>query len=119
MVKRTGPTNYQLQNLLEEMRSVALKSNFWKRIMKDLNKPTRQRRLVNIYKIENFAKNGETIVVPGKVLSVGELSKQVEVAALSFSDEAKRKILDAKGKVLSLRELLNNNPEGKKVRILG
>ncbi len=119
MVKRTGPTNYQLQILLKEMESIALKSNFWKRIMKDLNKPTRQRRLVNIYKIENFARDGETIVVPGKVLSVGELSKKVEVAALSFSDEAKRKILEAKGKVLSLKELLDNNPEGKKVRILG
>jgi len=87
--------------------------------MKDIKKPSRQRRTVNIYKINKSARDGETIVVPGKVLSVGDLSKKVDVAALTFSAEAKRKIEDANGKVMSITELLQNNPEGKKVRILG
>ena len=119
MVKRTGPTNYQVQLLLEQLKSNALKSRFWKRVVKDLNKPSRQRRIVNLYKIEQYAQDGETILVPGKVLSVGEINKKVEVAALNFSEEAKEKILAAKGKTLSISELLTKNPEGKKVRILG
>jgi len=41
------------------------------------------------------------------------------VAALLFSAEAKKKIEAAKGKVLSISELLQQNPEGKNVRILG
>jgi large subunit ribosomal protein L18e len=53
------------------------------------------------------------------VLSVGELSKKVEVAALNFSEEAKQKVLAAKGKTLTISELFHKNPEGKKVRILG
>ena len=57
MVKRTGPTNYQLKELLTQLESKALQSNFWARIMNDLNKPTRQRRTVNVYKIEKFAQN--------------------------------------------------------------
>ena len=87
--------------------------------MKDLQKSTRQRRIVNLYKINQYAREGETIIVPGKVLSVGELNKKVDVAALTFSEGAKRKILEAKGKVFTIKELLQNNPEGKKVRILG
>ena len=59
------------------------------------------------------------MIVPGKVLSVGELTKKVDVAALNFSSEARRKITQAKGKVLSISELLHKNPDGKNVRILG
>ena len=118
-MKRTGPSNYQVQKLLEDLEIKARESNFWKRIVKDLKKPTRQRRTVNIYKINKAARDGETIIVPGKVLSVGELSKKVDVAALTFSTEARKKIEESKGKVMSIAELLKSNPEGKKVRILG
>lgn len=119
MVKLTGPSNYQLQKLLVELEGAGKTNKFWKRIAKDLNKPTRLRRTINVYKIDKFARDGETIVVPGKVLSVGEISKKVEVAALNFSQEAKRKITEAKGKTLSIQELWEKNPEGKNVRILG
>jgi large subunit ribosomal protein L18e len=118
-MKRTGPTNYQVQKLLDDLEVKAKESNFWRRIVKDLKKPSRQRRTVNIYKINKNARDGETIIVPGKVLSVGELSKKVDVAAMTFSAEARKKIEDAKGTVMSITELLKNNPEGKKVRILG
>lgn len=119
MVKRTGPTNYQLQQLLLEVEMKALQSRFWKRIAFDLKKPARQRRIVNVYKIEQYARDGETIIVPGKVLSVGDLTKKVDVAAFQFSAGAKEKIIQANGKALTIQELLKNNPEGKNVRILG
>ena len=119
MVKRTGPTNYQVQELLRELETKALESRFWKRIIKDLTKPTRQRRTVNVYKIDKFAKEGDTVIIPGKVLSVGSLSKKVEVAALSFSEEARGKIEKANGKIMTIKELFQSNPEGKNVRILG
>jgi len=38
---------------------------------------------------------------------------------LNFSSEAKRKITEAKGKALTIGELLDKNPQGNKVRILG
>ena len=119
MVKRTGPTNYQLQQLLLELEVTAMKSKFWQRIVEDLKRPTRQRRVVNIYTIEKCAQKGETIIVPGKVLSVGTLSKNITIAALQFSADAQRKIVDAKGKIMTIPELLQQNPEGKNVRILG
>ena len=116
MVKRTGPTNYQLKVLIEEIERN--QSRFWKRIAHDLKKPSRQRRMVNIYKIEKYARDGEIIVVPGKVLNNGELHKKVSVAAFSFSKSAEEKIAKV-GKIMSIKELLDKNPEGKGVRILG
>ncbi len=118
-MKRTGPDNFQVQLLLKELQPSARESRFWKRIMAEVNRPTRQRREVNVYKIEKYAREGETVLVPGKVLSVGELSKPVTVAALNFSAGARDKILQAKGKTLSISELLQQNPEGKNVRIMG
>ncbi len=119
MAVRTGPTNYQLQLLLEELRPKALQSRFWKRVTKEINRPSRQRPAVNLYKIAQFARDGETVLVPGKVLSVGEITKKVDVAAINFSEEAKQKIVNAKGKALTINDLLHKNPEGKNVRILG
>jgi large subunit ribosomal protein L18e len=112
-------SNYQLQQLLLELGAKAPESNFWRRVLKDLNKSSRQRREVNVYKIDRYAKEGETILVPGKVLSMGDMGKSVSVAAFNFSGGAKEKIIAAKGKVLSISELMKQNPEGKKVRILG
>ena len=119
MVKLTGPTNYQLKELLVQLDAQPHDNHFWKRIAEDLRRPTRERRIVNVYKIEKFAQDGETIIVPGKVLSVGDITKKVNVAALTFSAEAKRKIEEAKGKTLTIQELFKSNPKGKQVRILG
>ena len=41
------------------------------------------------------------------------------MAALSLSDSAKDKIVAAKGRVLSIEELMSKNPSGSKVKILG
>lgn len=117
-MKRTGPTNYQLQLLLTELEPKVKESRFWKRVVKDLKRPSRQKGTVNIYKINKFAREGEMVLIPGKVLSVGDIDKKIDVAAVNFSVEAKRKILEAEGKTMSIKELLQTNPDGKKVRIL-
>jgi large subunit ribosomal protein L18e len=120
MVKRTGPTNLELNSLIEELKQKSLENGvkLWKRLAKDLQKPSRQRRIINIYKINKYAREGETIVVPGKVLNMGELDKKVDIAAFSFSDKVKHKI-NMVAKTLSIKELMEKNPEGKKVRIMG
>ena len=110
----------QLRKLVNELKKNSIVNNvrIWKRIAVDLEKPTRNRREINIYKIEKYANPNETVVVPGKVLGTGELTKKVNVAAFNFSDSAYRKIKE-KGQAMSISELLKNNPKGKKVRILG
>ena len=52
MAKRTGLTNPQLQDLIKELKkkSIEHKVKIWKRIADDLEKPVRQRRIINFYK---------------------------------------------------------------------
>ncbi|MBS3168366.1 50S ribosomal protein L18e [Candidatus Woesearchaeota archaeon] len=120
MAKRTGPTNLALKKLIADLKSLGTKENvpLWKRVANDLEKSTRQRRDVNVYKIDKYTKEGEIAIVPGKVLSEGELTKKITVASYKFSESAKEKI-NKTGKAISIRELMNTNPKGKKVRILG
>lgn len=118
-MRKTGPTNPSMRKLIAELRSLGTKEKvkMWKRIADELEKPTRQRREVNIERIKRATKKDETIIVPGKVLSKGELSHNVKVAAWKFSEAAKTKI-NKIGKAISIQELIKENPKGKKVRII-
>jgi len=49
---------------------------------------------------------------------MGELNKNVTVAGWRFSKSAEEKI-NRKGKAITIQELMKQNPEGKKVRIIG
>ncbi len=120
MGKPTGPTNMALQQLIIDLRKLAVKEKvpLWKRLASDLHTATRRRREVNLHRLEKYAQEKETTVVPGKVLSHGALSKKLTIAAFRFSNEAKTQI-DKKGKTLTIRELMQKNPKGKNVRIIG
>ncbi len=79
---------------------------FFLALAKELAKPRRKAAAVNLFKINKVANAGETVVVPGKVLSVGSLDKRLKIAAFSFSQKAEEKIKAASGEILQLEELL-------------
>lgn len=122
MVKRNkGPTSPVVASLVHQLR-IASRENevgIWRSISKTLQKPRRNRSEVNISKINRFTKKDEAVVVPGKVLAAGELDHPVIVAAVGFSQRAKEKIEAAEGRALSIMELVDENPKGSGVKILG
>jgi len=120
-MKRTGPTNQHLQALIADLKkhSYSANSSLWMRLAEDLAKPTRQRRVVNLNRLNRVTKENEVVVVPGKVLGTGPLQHSLTVAAWDFSDTAKLEIEKAKGKCLTLPELMKKNPKAQKVRIIG
>jgi len=120
MPRPTGPTNpetIRTINALERASRLA-GSRIWADVAERLRKPTRMRIEVNLWKIDKYSEPGDVVVVPGKVLGEGRLTKSVTVAALSFSDSARRKIAEAGGRALSLDELARENLRGSGVRIL-
>lgn len=119
-MKRTGPTNQHLADLIQELRKKANehKAAIWKRLAEDLSKPSKYKRIVNLYKLNKHTKEGEIIVVPGKVLGVGELNHKLTVAAWAFSGSAFEKI-NKVGKAMQINELIKESPKGKRIRIIG
>jgi len=120
MAKRTGPTNPMLRKLIEELKKKSLEENvrIWKRIAEILERPTRRRVEINLKHIEREARDGDTIIVPGVVLSDGELKKKVTIAAWRFSAKAKEKIEKAGARAISIEDLIKENPKGSNVRIV-
>lgn len=112
---KRGTTNPELKKLVIELKNT--KKEIWKRVAEKLEKPARNKKGVNLWKINKYTKEGETVVVPGKVLSIGDLEHSVNIAAYDFSDRAKEKI-KTKGKAMTISELVKENPKGSKVKIM-
>lgn len=118
---RTGPTNEQLKALIVELKDRGYKdgSAMMLRLAADLEKPTRQRRVVNLSRINRYTKAGETIVVPGKVLASGNLNHSLTIAAWKFSTQALDKIQKSNSKAITIVELVNAGLQGKRIRVIG
>ncbi len=113
-------SNPNLVTLIDELLKAAAekKAPVWKFVAEKLSAPRRMQVVVNVSKIERYAKQGEFVLVPGKVLGSGKITKSVKVAALNFSETARQKVLEAGGECLNIKELMSLNPEGSNVRIL-
>jgi len=116
MTKPTGPTNAHARLLIGRLEKT--KEPIWMDVAAKLRKPRRSKVTLNVVDIERHAQAGDTVVVPGTVLSNGELTKAVHVAAWRFSPAAAAKIRKAKGAAMTIDELLGKNKSGSKVRIL-
>lgn len=108
--------NQELVSLIQQL--VISNKPIWKKVAYELAKPRRTRVQVNLNKIEKFTKDSDIILVPGKVLGSGRLSKKATIAAFSFSEGAKKLIHTSGGKTLSINDVFTSNPDGKQVTIL-
>ncbi|MCL5018595.1 MAG: 50S ribosomal protein L18e [Candidatus Pacearchaeota archaeon] len=96
----------------------AKKGEKWLEVAGILSSPRVKKINVNLDKKSSGKDEGEVIVVPGKVLSEGEISKKIKVVAFSFSEKAKEKIEKAKGETWTILEEIKKNPEGKGIKII-
>jgi len=121
MAKRIRKTNPALKAVIQDLKKKAYEHDapIWKDIALRLEKPSKNWPVVNLDRIDRYVQNNETALVPGKVLSSGNLTKKVTIAAWSFSEKSLEKIKKAGGKHMSIEDLVKHNPEGKAIRILG
>ncbi|WP_136687738.1 50S ribosomal protein L18e [Halorhabdus amylolytica] len=112
-------SNPRLRSLIADLKSAAREGDgdVWSDVAERLEKPRRTHAEVNLGRIERYAREDETVVVPGKVLGSGVLQKDVTVAAVDFSSTAERKI-DQVGESLGLEQALEQNPDGSNVRVI-
>ncbi len=109
-----------LRRLVRQLREHGKKqkARIWLDLAERLDGPRRARAGVNLSQLNRYTAEGNTIVVSGKVLAAGRLSHPISVAAFKFSGPARRKIVAAGGKVLTIQQLVEQNPSGKGVRLM-
>jgi len=104
-------------NILFKTILEAKRNEGWLEVSSILAGPRRNWKNVNLEEIEKKAE-GKKILVPGKVLSQGDLNKKVKVIALRFSEKAKEKLLNSKIDFCTIDEEIKSNPSGEGIQIL-
>lgn len=103
---------------LVETLHFAEKNRLWS-LSKDLSSPTRKKITKNLEEIDKKAKEGETVLVAGKILGKGKLTKKIKIVALSFSSSAEEKIKKSGCKTATIKEEIEKNKTLKGVKVLG
>jgi len=119
-MKELRKTNPNLTHLIQTLLEKGYKTQapIWVAVAKRLAAPTRRLAEVNVHKIDRLTSDGDVVVVPGKVLGTGSLNHKVTVGAFRFSHSARAKI-NEKGSAITIEELMEKNPKGTSVRIMG
>ncbi len=120
-MKNNYKTNPHILDLVSGLKKQSREKEvpLWRDIATRLLRPTRQYTEVNLSRLNRYTKDKDLVLVPGKVLGAGEIDHKLTVAALGFSTGAKDKITAAGGSCLTIEELMSQNPDGSKVRIMG
>jgi large subunit ribosomal protein L18e len=95
------------------------KAPIWKRLESELASPRANKSEINISKLARVTKDGEIIVVPGKIIGSGRIDHKLTVYAFSVSQKAAKKLTDSGSKILTMANLTESFPEGTGVRLIG
>jgi len=91
----------------------------WAKLAEYALKPSIARRDLNLNRIEQLTKDNDTVVFPGKVLGTGNISHKITLFSFSISESAAKKIIEKGGKIINHSDLIEQNPTGKGVVLLG
>jgi large subunit ribosomal protein L18e len=111
--------NPRMVRLIDELERRASEDDVgvWDEVAARLDGPSQNHAEVNVGTIERYADDGD-VVVPGKVLGSGVITKDVTVAAVDFSSGARDKIARADGAAVALDDYLDDNPDGSDVQVI-
>lgn len=116
---KTRTTNQELFDTIRVCTKYSNSKNvaLYKTIADELSRSASQRAEVNLSKIEKLSNSGDVIIVPGKVLATGILTKKVTIVAFSASETAIERIISAGAKFVTIMDYVSNKP-ATKVRIM-
>lgn len=116
MAKSIRATDPRRKRLIHDCRKT--KRSFWKNVSAFLLKSRSSRVAVNLAKIDKYTEEHDTVLIPGKVLSSGDLTHPITIAAFSYSKKAFKKIEKIGGEFIFIEELMKRNPTGSKIKLL-
>ncbi|NCO11578.1 50S ribosomal protein L18e [Candidatus Pacearchaeota archaeon CG_4_9_14_0_2_um_filter_39_13] len=112
--RKRKKTNTELVETIE----LALRSPAWGKVAMILAGPKSNYSTINLKEIDEKTSAGDTVVILGKVLSVGEIKKKIRICAISFSKNAEEKIKKSKGEAVSVLEEIKKNAKAEGIKII-
>jgi len=114
-------TNQVVIHMAKDLKKASNKNDapIWAKLAEYALKPSIARRDLNLNRIEQLTKDNDTVVFPGKVLGTGNISHKITLFSFSISESAANKIIEKGGKIINHSDLIEQNPTGKGVVLLG
>lgn len=109
--KKTNPI------LIDTIRE-ASKNKEWFKVAKKLASSNSNYSSLNLSQIDKESSEGDTIVIPGKVLSEGDITKKLKICALSISESALKKLKESKSEFVPLIDEIKSNKKAEGIKIL-
>jgi len=114
---RTGrKTNSELVETLDAIR----KNKSWSglEVARYLSSASRKMPEMNLSKLSAHSEEGDSIILPGKVLGAGEIKHKMKVCAFKFSKQALDKLHEKKCETSLIIDEVNKNPKATGLRML-
>lgn len=110
-IKNTKTTNKVLFDTIRDLKKLSTKTNvnLWRGVARLLAKTSSQRPQVNLSKIDKHTTANEVVIVPGKVLGDGVLTKKVKIIGFRASESAIRKIEASGSQFIEIQEYIKKD----------
>lgn len=108
----------KVDKYIVETVNAAKKNKEWNKLAQIISSSRKKYSLVNLKEIEKETKEGDTVIIMGKVLGLGDVTKKIRICALNFSESAREKLKENKSEVVTILEEINKNPRAQGVKIL-
>lgn len=105
-------------NFVVETILAAKKQPKWRKVAQRLSGSRKKYLEMNLNEIDSKSQEGDTVIVTGKVLGNGTLSKKLKICAMAFSNSAIIKIKQHKGEAVDIAHEIKNNPKAEGVKLL-
>jgi large subunit ribosomal protein L18e len=96
----------------------ARKQDAWLPVAQRISGPTKALAALNLDQIDALTKAGDTVLIGGKVLASGALTKKVRIVALTFSAAAHEKAKATKSELVTIAEEIKANPKATGIKVL-
>lgn len=119
-IREIKTPNKILFDTIRDLKKMSNKTGvpMYKAVAVKLSSPASQRSEVNLSKLDKVVLEGETVIVPGKILGTGLLNKKITIIGFSASENAKVKINKAGSKFIEIKDYLKGK-QVQKIRIIG
>jgi large subunit ribosomal protein L18e len=81
-------------------------AKLWKNVYRYASKPRRSRITINLNRLDKVVNENDIIVIPGKVLGVGKITKKFTLSAIEYSNSASKKLAIAGCKIVPINEII-------------
>lgn len=98
--------------------SLALKTSAWVKYVKLLSQPTKKHSSINLKKIDKQTSMGDTVLIPGRVLSSGEITKKIRICSFGISKEALENLSKTKSEWATILDEIKKNPKAEGIKII-